>query len=61
MRWLFPGKEVRLDVPCLSSGEMMTIRMKDDEILEVTPDSVVGHMNVPFSAIASGKAGVGFA
>lgn len=61
MRWLFPGKEVRIDVPCVSSGAMMTIRMKDDDILEMTPDSVVGHMNVPFSAIASGKAGVGFA
>ena len=61
MRWLFPGKEVRLDVPCLSSGEMMMIRLKDDLILETSHETIVGHMNVPFAHIATGEASSGFA
>ncbi|MFT5195405.1 MAG: hypothetical protein ACI9EW_001980 [Cellvibrionaceae bacterium] len=61
MRWLFPDQEVRLDVICLASGAPITIRMKNDEILEITPDTVVGHLNVPFSKIATGEATSAFA
>ena len=61
MRWLFPNQEVRLDIICLASGTPITIRMKDEEILEVTPDTVVGHLNVPFSKIATGDATAAFA
>ena len=61
MRWLFPNQEVRLDIICLASGAPITIRMKDDEILEVTPDTAVGHLNVPFSKIATGEASSAFA
>ena len=47
MRWLFPGKEVRIDARCLDCGEPMTIRMKDDAILEINPSSAVALMSYP--------------
>lgn len=61
MRWLYPNTEIRLDIICLASGTPITIRMKAEEILEVTPDTVVGHLNVPFSKISSGEASAAFA
>ena len=61
MRWLFPDQEVRLDAICLASGAPITIRMKNEEILEITPDTVVGHLNVPFSKIRSGEATAAYA
>jgi hypothetical protein len=48
VRWLFPGKEIRIDAPCLDCGEPITIRMKDDEILEVDPPETVGHTVASF-------------
>jgi hypothetical protein len=47
VRWLFPGKEVRIDARCLDCGEPMLVRMRDEEILETDPPTIVGHMNVP--------------
>ena len=61
MRWLFPNQEIQLDVTCVATGTPITIRMKDDENLEITPDTVVGHLNVPFSKIATGDATAAFA
>lgn len=43
MRWLFPGKEVRIDSHCLDCGEPMQVRMRDEEILGVEPDTLVGY------------------
>jgi len=48
VRWLFPGKEVRIDAPCLDCGEPIVVRMKDDEILEVNPPATVGHTVTSF-------------
>ena len=47
IRWLFPGKEVKVETRDLATAEPITIRYKDDEILEVTPDTTVGHINNP--------------
>ena len=47
MRWLFPGKEIRVDTRCLDCAEPIVVRMRDEEILEANPGTVVGHMNVP--------------
>ncbi len=47
VRWLFPGREVRLDVRCLDCGEPMVARFRDDEILELDPPGTVGHVNIP--------------
>lgn len=48
MRWLFPGKEIRIDAPCLDCGEPIVVRMRDEEILEVNPPAAVGHTIVSF-------------
>ena len=49
VRWLFPGTEVRIDTRCLDCGEPILVWMRDEEILEVKPPTIVGHMNVPIS------------
>jgi len=48
VRWLFPGKEVRIDAPCLDCGEPIVVRMRDEEILEVDPPETVGHTVTSF-------------
>jgi len=45
--WLFPGKEIRIDCPCLDCAEGISIRMRDGELLSVEPPTVVGHSNLP--------------
>ena len=47
MRWLFPGKEVRVDAHCLDCGESVIVHMKDDELLEANPTTIVGHITLP--------------
>jgi hypothetical protein len=48
--WLFPGREVRIDARCLDCGEPLTVRMRDGELLEITPVTAVGHANHPTPA-----------
>jgi hypothetical protein len=43
VRWLFPGRRVRIEAPCLCCGEPMTIEMIDEEIEVVAPDGMVGY------------------
>jgi len=45
--WLFPGREVRIDCPCLDCGEEIHVRMRDGKVLAVVPPTVVGHVNLP--------------
>ena len=45
--WLFPGKEVHVDCPCLDCGEALCLRMRDGQLLAVDPPAVVGHVNLP--------------
>ena len=47
MRWLFQGKEVRIEARCLDCGEPMMVRVKDDELLETSPETLVGHITFP--------------
>ncbi|MBG7605383.1 MAG: hypothetical protein IZT58_12210 [Actinobacteria bacterium] len=47
IRWLFPGKEVVVDALDLATAEPIRVRYRDEEILEVSPDSTVGHINHP--------------
>jgi hypothetical protein len=51
VRWLFPGKEVRIDTRCLDCGEPIRLRMRDKQILEVDPPMTVGHNNDPWPKI----------
>ena len=43
MRWLFPGKTVRIDAPCLDCGEPMAVVMRDEEVLSIEPGAMVGY------------------
>jgi hypothetical protein len=40
---------VQIDCPCLDCNEPIRVRMRNGEILEAAPSSIVGHVNVPFS------------
>ena len=46
MSWLFPGQEVQIDATCLDCLEPMLVRMIDGEVLEVEPETIVGHQNI---------------
>jgi Alkylmercury lyase len=43
VRWLFPGKTVRVDAPCLDCGASLAVELRDEEILAVDPPTVVGY------------------
>jgi len=47
MTWLFPGKTVRVDAPCLDCNEPMAFEMRDGQFLRVEPATMVGHLNQP--------------
>ncbi|MCG6533175.1 MAG: alkylmercury lyase family protein [Syntrophales bacterium LBB04] len=61
VRWLFPGTEIRIDSRCLDCGQPILIRMRDEDILEVSPETTVGHMNIPFAKILTGEVPWGLA
>ncbi len=61
MRWLFPGTEIRIDTRCLDCGEPITMRMRDEDNLEITPTTTVGHMNIPFAKALTGEVHWGMA
>jgi hypothetical protein len=47
MTWLFPGKTVRVDAPCLDCNEPLVFEMRDGQFLRVEPGTMVGHLNQP--------------
>ena len=55
VRWLFPGQEVAVETRCLDCGDEIRVRMRDEELLEVTPESTVGYMPSPFARSRAGS------
>lgn len=47
MCWLFPGQEIQIDSRCLDSGDSILVRIRDGELLEVSPSTAVGYVNIP--------------
>jgi len=47
--WLFPGKTVRIDFPCLDCGSPTQLEMRDGVVLKTEPEGLVGHVAVPFA------------
>jgi len=45
--WLFPGREVRIDACCPDCAEPMMVCMRDGQVLDASPDTMVGHINLP--------------
>ena len=55
VRWLFPGQEVVVESRCLDCGESIRVRMRDEEIIEIDPETAVGYMPSPFSRSRAGS------
>lgn len=55
VRWLFPGQEVVVDSRCLDCGELIRVRTRDEEILEISPETAVGYMPSPFATSRTGS------
>ena len=43
MRWLFPGKTLRIEAPCLDCGDSLVVDMRDEQVLSVQPAEMVGY------------------
>jgi len=56
VRWLFPGQEVVVDSTCLDCGGSIRLRMRDEDILEIHPETALGYMPGPFAASRVGSA-----
>jgi alkylmercury lyase-like protein len=46
--WLFPGRPVQIDAPCLDCGEPLTITVRDGVIERQAPDGIVLYVGLPF-------------
>ncbi|HPD56272.1 MAG TPA: organomercurial lyase [Smithellaceae bacterium] len=47
--WLFPGKTVNIDTPCLDCGKPIHLEVKDGGILKASPSEIIGYVAVPFA------------
>ncbi|MEZ5281729.1 MAG: organomercurial lyase [Acidimicrobiales bacterium] len=54
IRWLVPGKTVRIEAPCLCCGEPITIEMCDDDIT-VDPAETVGYTTAEVGGDAASR------
>ncbi len=55
IRWLVPGKTVRIEAPCLCCGESMVLEMCDEEILSVDPEPMVGYTSAEIGGSADSR------
>lgn len=55
MRWLCPRSTVRMEAPCLDCGEPLVVELRDDEILVVEPDTMVGYTRSPVGGDAASR------
>ena len=55
IRWLVPGKTVRIEAPCLSSGEPIVVEMRDEEISTVDPGEIVGYTSQEIGGDAASR------
>ena len=60
IRWMFPGREVRVDARCLDCAEPLSVTMRDDEV-SGDPSTIVFHSNNAWSAIMADEIGLPFA
>ena len=44
VRWLFPGKTVRIDAPCLDCGEPIVVVTRDEEVVSAEPEGIFGYI-----------------
>ena len=46
--WLFPGRTVAIDAPCLASGDALHVEMRDGVIERAEPEGLCLYFNVPY-------------
>lgn len=46
--WLFPGKTVEIEAPCLCCGEMLHVAMRDGVIEREEPAGLCLYFNIPY-------------
>ena len=56
MRWLFPDQEVTVQTRCLDCGESIRVQSRNEEILDIDPESAVGYQPSPFARSRTGSA-----
>jgi hypothetical protein len=50
--WLFPGRTIRIEAPCLDCGAAMVVELRDGRLETVDPPTIIGHCNSPWSLMA---------
>ena len=45
-----------MDAPCLDCGELMVIVMRDEQVLTVEPETIVGYSPAPIGVQGPGRA-----
>ena len=45
--WLFPGKTVTIEAPCLDCGEPIRIKIRDGIIERAEPEGIYGYIDIP--------------
>ena len=55
IRWLVPGRTVRIDAPCLCCGEPIVVETADEELSVVDPADTVGYTSDEVGGDASSR------
>ena len=55
IRWLVPGKHVRIEAPDLSTGEPIVVEMQDEEMSLVEPTETVGYTSAEVGGDAASR------
>jgi hypothetical protein len=55
IRWLVPGKSVRIDAPCLCCGEPISVEMTDENVSSIQPEDAVGYTSSPVGGPADDR------
>ena len=55
IRWLVPGRQVRIDAPCLCCGDPIVVEMCDEDVTVVEPAEAVGYTSSEVGGEASSR------
>lgn len=53
IRWLAPGRQVRIDAPCLCCGDPVVVEMRDEDVSTIDPAEAVGYTSSEVGGEAS--------
>lgn len=51
--WVFPGRAVQIDAPCLDCGEPLRVTVRDGVVERNEPEAIVGYIELPLARWAS--------